>query len=185
MDLKWKYLFSFNAKQSFVLDFHKIVRIYSLRLLFRTMATNDPMAKCFPSCWLGFSNAHLCLVLRPLFSRSVNHPLLWPQPTQGPTAWCEVAIFHKTPIGPTRKKIHPQQWQLKTSRVASTVQCSGNGAAFGPLDDWGHSRDIVKLLFFIGSWAFCRKCLFLKEVKRILEFSWNLGCAYNSSILNL
>lgn len=47
------------------------------------------------------------------------------------------------------KKIHAQQCQLKSSQVALAVQCSGNKAAFGPLDDWGHSRDIAKLPFLL------------------------------------
>ena len=27
--------------------------------------------------------------------------------------------------------------------------CSGNGAAFGLLDEWGHSRDIAKLPLYL------------------------------------
>lgn len=37
----------------------------------------------------------------------------------------------------------------QTIQVASAVQCSGNGAAFGLLDDWGHSRDIAKLPLYL------------------------------------
>lgn len=62
--------------------------------------------------------------------------------------WC--CNFLQNSNRPNRRgEIPTQQCQLKTSRVASAVQCSENGAAFGPLDDWGHSRDIVKLPFLL------------------------------------
>lgn len=88
--------------------------------------------------------------LSPLFPRSGNHPLLFitSQAKTNTLMWS--CSFSQNPSRPNvgKKKPHrhsgvnwkPAGWQAHHSAV-------GIEAAFGPLDDWGHSRDVVKWPF--------------------------------------
>ena len=188
---------SHNANKGLVFDFHKSIRTYSLGLFFRTTDTNDLEVGCFPSAWPPPPYLKFSLAFRFFTSASSQHwahsslgvqiiPYFWSQLRQTQTAWCGVAVFYKTPIGPMwgGKKHRRSSVDWKPAR--QQAQCSAAGMEL-PSAFWmtGDTVEILWNYLFIGSWAFCRKWLFWKEEKRIPEFSLYLRHAPDSCALSL